>query len=258
RTLTPIDGRLDGIKLVYNPPNLHGRGALGGKSGRLDLDPCAQLHHIKHLMQWRAFVEFDPEWPPHLICDKSADPLTSHDQSVGTQCGHRLADHSAAHPCGGNHFLLGRQPGTGRQLAARNVGGQTRHQLGRKTARRIERLQKCQIFCRWLGQRLDSVLEGQVIIEPDEYHARPCRSTAAVLGGTLMTTASIAYIAGAIIAAAVVSTSAFAQQKLVLKASDVHPAGYPTVVAVENLGKKLEAATNGRISVQMYPSMQLG
>jgi tripartite ATP-independent transporter DctP family solute receptor len=73
-----------------------------------------------------------------------------------------------------------------------------------------------------------------------------------------MIKASIAYTAGAIIAAAVVSTSAFAQQKLVLKASDVHPAGYPTVVAVENLGKKLEAATNGRISVQMYPSMQLG
>src|ERR1700730_14707941 len=51
---------------------------------------------------------------------------------------------------------------------------------------------------------------------------------------------------------------AVAQQKLVLKASDVHPAGYPTVVAVENMGKKLEQATNGRISVQMYASMQLG
>ena len=51
---------------------------------------------------------------------------------------------------------------------------------------------------------------------------------------------------------------AFAQQALVLKASDVHPAGYPTVAAVESLGKKLEAATNGRISVQMFASMQLG
>ena len=51
---------------------------------------------------------------------------------------------------------------------------------------------------------------------------------------------------------------AAAQQKLVLKASDVHPAGYPTVVAVENIGKKLEKSTNGRLSVQMYPSMQLG
>ena len=49
-----------------------------------------------------------------------------------------------------------------------------------------------------------------------------------------------------------------AQQKLVLKASDVHPAGYPTVVAVENIGKKLAAATNGRLTVAMYPSMQLG
>jgi tripartite ATP-independent transporter DctP family solute receptor len=51
---------------------------------------------------------------------------------------------------------------------------------------------------------------------------------------------------------------AAAQANLVLKASDVHPPGYPTVVAVENMGKKLEAATKGRISVQMYPSMQLG
>ena len=45
---------------------------------------------------------------------------------------------------------------------------------------------------------------------------------------------------------------------MVLKASDVHAAGYPTVVAVEDMGKKLEKATNGRITVQMYPSMQLG
>jgi tripartite ATP-independent transporter DctP family solute receptor len=49
-----------------------------------------------------------------------------------------------------------------------------------------------------------------------------------------------------------------AQQKLVLKASDVHPAGYPTVVAVERMGKKLAAATDGRLSVQMYAAMQLG
>jgi tripartite ATP-independent transporter DctP family solute receptor len=54
------------------------------------------------------------------------------------------------------------------------------------------------------------------------------------------------------------ATRAIAQQKLALKASDVHPAGYPTVVAVESLGKKLEAATNGRLSVQMFAAMQLG
>ena len=51
---------------------------------------------------------------------------------------------------------------------------------------------------------------------------------------------------------------AAAQQKLVLKASDVHPLGYPTVEAVVRMGKKLEQATNGRLTVQMYPSMQLG
>lgn len=49
-----------------------------------------------------------------------------------------------------------------------------------------------------------------------------------------------------------------AQTKYVFKASDVQPAGYPTVVATENLGRKLAAATDGRLSVQMYPSMQLG
>jgi TRAP-type C4-dicarboxylate transport system substrate-binding protein len=38
----------------------------------------------------------------------------------------------------------------------------------------------------------------------------------------------------------------------------VHPLGYPTVEAVVRMGKKLEEATQGRLSIQMYPSMQLG
>jgi tripartite ATP-independent transporter DctP family solute receptor len=38
----------------------------------------------------------------------------------------------------------------------------------------------------------------------------------------------------------------------------VQPKGYPTVAATESLGKKLAAATNGRLSIQMYPSAQLG
>jgi tripartite ATP-independent transporter DctP family solute receptor len=52
--------------------------------------------------------------------------------------------------------------------------------------------------------------------------------------------------------------AADAQSKMILKASDVHPLGYPTVEAIVRMGKKLEAATNGRLSVQMYPAMQLG
>ena len=47
-------------------------------------------------------------------------------------------------------------------------------------------------------------------------------------------------------------------QNIVMKAADVHPAGYPTVVAVENMGKKLTTATNGRISFQMFPGSVLG
>jgi tripartite ATP-independent transporter DctP family solute receptor len=65
--------------------------------------------------------------------------------------------------------------------------------------------------------------------------------------------------AGTFAAATALSAgSALAQQKVVLKASDVHPPGYPTVVAVEDMGKKLSAATKGNVSVAMYPSMQLG
>ena len=63
--------------------------------------------------------------------------------------------------------------------------------------------------------------------------------------------------AGAL-AAAIPARGAFAQQKVVWKASDVHPLGYPTVEAIVRMGKKLEAATNGRISIQMFPAMQLG
>ena len=49
-----------------------------------------------------------------------------------------------------------------------------------------------------------------------------------------------------------------AQDKVVWKASDVHPLGYPTVEAIVRMGKKLEGATNRRISIQRFPTMQLG
>jgi tripartite ATP-independent transporter DctP family solute receptor len=65
-------------------------------------------------------------------------------------------------------------------------------------------------------------------------------------------------LAAGLVTLAFAPGSAIAQDKMIFKASDVHPDGYPTVVAVENLGKKLSAATQGRYSVQMYPAMQLG
>ena len=63
---------------------------------------------------------------------------------------------------------------------------------------------------------------------------------------------AVGLVAGAL------AVPAQAQQKMVLKASDVHVLGYPTVEAIVRMGKKLEAATNGRLSIQMFPSMQLG
>ncbi len=50
--------------------------------------------------------------------------------------------------------------------------------------------------------------------------------------------------------------SALAQT--VLKAADVHPPGYPTVVATESMGKKFEEATKGKYKMQMFPSSVLG
>src|SRR6266702_2323753 len=64
--------------------------------------------------------------------------------------------------------------------------------------------------------------------------------------------------AAAALASAAPLRSVFAQQKTVWKAADVHPLGYPTVEAVVRMGKKIETATGGRISLQMYPLMQLG
>ena len=49
-----------------------------------------------------------------------------------------------------------------------------------------------------------------------------------------------------------------AEDKMVWKAADVHPLGYPTVEAIQRMGRKLEQQTGGRISIQMFPSMQLG
>jgi tripartite ATP-independent transporter DctP family solute receptor len=68
------------------------------------------------------------------------------------------------------------------------------------------------------------------------------------------------HLIGAAAAAAVLALPlpTAAQQKQVIKATDVHPLGYPTVEAIVRMGAKLEKATNGRYTLQMFPSMQLG
>jgi len=62
----------------------------------------------------------------------------------------------------------------------------------------------------------------------------------------------------ALFAAAALVVAGHAAAQMVMKAADVHPPGYPNVVAIENMGKKLDAATNGRIKFQMFPNSVLG
>jgi tripartite ATP-independent transporter DctP family solute receptor len=62
---------------------------------------------------------------------------------------------------------------------------------------------------------------------------------------------------GAAVAAACFSALPVQAQQII-KATDVHPLGYPTVEALVRMGNKLEKATNGKYKMQMFPSMQLG
>lgn len=43
-----------------------------------------------------------------------------------------------------------------------------------------------------------------------------------------------------------------------LRSSDTHPEGYPTVAAVEEMGRLLEERTDGRLCVEVFHSAQLG
>lgn len=49
-----------------------------------------------------------------------------------------------------------------------------------------------------------------------------------------------------------------AQAATTLKLAEVHPAGYPTVIALENMGKKLEEATKGELKYRMFSGGVLG
>ncbi len=66
------------------------------------------------------------------------------------------------------------------------------------------------------------------------------------------------FLATAVAALTLSATFSASAQNIVLKATDTHPAGYPTVVAVENMGKRLEAGTSGRITLKMFPGAVLG
>lgn len=65
----------------------------------------------------------------------------------------------------------------------------------------------------------------------------------------------LAVLASAAIVASAVSGHA---AELVLRSSDTHPDGYPTVEAVKYMGKLVEERTKGRIGVEVFHSAQLG
>ena len=52
--------------------------------------------------------------------------------------------------------------------------------------------------------------------------------------------------------------SGLAQAATSMKMAEIHPAGYPTVLAQEAMGKKIEAATNGELTFKMFPGGVLG
>ncbi|WP_413203431.1 TRAP transporter substrate-binding protein [Rhodospirillum sp. A1_3_36] len=61
----------------------------------------------------------------------------------------------------------------------------------------------------------------------------------------------------ALLAGAAMVTAAQACETT-LRSSDTHPEGYPTVAAVEAMGKMLEERTNGRLCIEVFHSAQLG
>lgn len=64
----------------------------------------------------------------------------------------------------------------------------------------------------------------------------------------------------ALLAATALAGTAFAvhAQELVLRSSDTHPEGYPTVTAVQHMGELISERTDGRIGVEVFHSAQLG
>ncbi len=65
-------------------------------------------------------------------------------------------------------------------------------------------------------------------------------------------------LAGACAGIACTAAPARAKPATVLTAADVHVDGYPTVEAVRWMGRRIEQETDGRISLRMYHSGQLG
>ena len=65
-------------------------------------------------------------------------------------------------------------------------------------------------------------------------------------------------LTAALLASAAMTTAALAECEVKLRSSDTHPAGYPTVVAVQKMGETVKDRSGGRICIEVFPSAQLG
>ncbi|KQI68379.1 C4-dicarboxylate ABC transporter [Loktanella sp. 3ANDIMAR09] len=63
---------------------------------------------------------------------------------------------------------------------------------------------------------------------------------------------------GAALLASVATVTAASACETTFRSSDTHPDGYPTVAAVEEMGRLLEERTDGRLCVEVFHSAQLG
>jgi TRAP-type C4-dicarboxylate transport system substrate-binding protein len=61
-----------------------------------------------------------------------------------------------------------------------------------------------------------------------------------------------------LLAALCLSAVAASVSAQTIKAADVHPEGYPNVVAVQNMGEKLKQQTDGKLEIKVFPGGVLG
>jgi tripartite ATP-independent transporter DctP family solute receptor len=71
-------------------------------------------------------------------------------------------------------------------------------------------------------------------------------------------TVARSFLIGSATAIALSLTAASSASALEIKSSDVHPMGYPTTDAIEYMGQLLDKWTDGRITIKIFHSMQLG
>jgi tripartite ATP-independent transporter DctP family solute receptor len=63
---------------------------------------------------------------------------------------------------------------------------------------------------------------------------------------------------GLLLAGSALAAAPVLAQEIVLRSSDTHPDGYPTVEAVKYMGELVEERSDGRIGIEVYHSAQLG